>query len=823
MTNLRFGPAIALALGMACVSTAASERRSFNDAWRFHKGTAEGAEAADYDAGDWRRVTLPHDWAIEGPFDPKYNARTGGLPVHGTGWYRKAFPTPAGDAGQRVAIAFDGAMYDAHVWVNGQFVGNRPYGYIGFELDVTDALRRDGGDNLVAVRLQPKHLASRWYPGAGLYRNVWLNVRPAVHVPQWGVAITTPSVTDDLASVATATEVANHRGDAIDVRVRQTVLSSDGEPLTTNTQPLEIAAGETAEVRQRLAIEEPSRWDVESPYLYRLKTEVLSGELVIDSMTSRFGVRTVEFGSEFGFKLNGRPLRMQGVCLHHDLGPLGAAVNRRATERQLEIMKAMGVNAIRTSHNPPSPEQLELCDELGLLVLDEAFDCWRKPKVPNGYNVFFDEWHERDLRDMIRRDRNHPSVVLWSIGNEILEQWTKDGWKLARQLTAICHDEDPSRLVTAGFNGYPQSYDNKLAHEIDVVGLNYKPMFYPDAIGREPGFVIYGSETSSCVSSRGVYHLPIEAYETHPSLQVTSYDLIGPKWAYPPDIEFQQLDSHPSVFGEFVWTGFDYLGEPTPYSGRDNETDGYWNKHWPARSSYFGCVDLCGLPKDRFYLYQSQWTEAPMAHLAPHWNWEDRAGEPIPVYCYTNGDEAELFLNGRLLGRLTKGVDRTPVKVDCYNWPGGDLESRFRLRWDVPYEPGELRVVAYRGGEAVAEDVVHTAGPPAALVLKADRASLTGSDDLSFVTFQIIDAEGNVCPEAANRVDFTVEGPGRVVAVGNGDATSMAPFQATTRKAFSGMGMAIVGPAEEGSGAFTLQAVSEGLAPASVKIECRLR
>lgn len=803
---------------LTVASTRASERRSFNENWRFHKGPAEGAEAPSFDDLGWRRLRLPHDWAIEGPFDPKYNARCGGLPFHGTGWYRKSFETPAVQANGRVAIEFDGAMYNAHVWVNGEFVGNRPFGYIGFEFDITDRLRTDGQPNVVAVRLQPEDFSSRWYPGAGLYRNVWLNVRPAVHVPQWGVSVTTPSVTDDIASVAVGTTLTNAGDEDVTLQVRQTILSPSGHAVASNEQPLAIAAGSTEEVRHRLAVERPERWGIGVPALYTLKTEVLLGNTTAETAATRFGIRTLDFGPEFGFKLNERCVRMNGVCLHHDLGPLGAAVNRRATERQLQIMQSMGVNAIRTSHNPPSPELVELCDEMGLLVIDEAFDCWRTPKTPNGYNKFFDEWHERDLRDMIRRDRNHPSVILWSIGNEILEQGTKDGWKTARELTAICHDEDPSRLVTAGFNYYPASFDHKLAHEIDVVGLNYKPMFYPDAIAREPGFVLYGSETSSCTSSRGVYHLPIEAYAKHPSLQVTSYDLIGPKWAYPPDVEFQQLERHPNVFGEFIWTGFDYLGEPTPFGGQDNSTNGYWNGDWPSRSSYFGAVDLCGLPKDRFYLYQSQWTDEPMAHLLPHWNWADTEAETIPVYCYTNGDEAELFLNGKSLGRLSKGEDTTPVKVDCYNWPGGDLASPYRLRWDVPFEKGELRVVAYRDGEVIAEDRVATAGTPAGIEVVVDRDKLSGADDLAFVTFKIVDAGGNVCPNADNRVAFETTAGGRVVAVGNGDAASTDPFQVDWRKAFSGMGVAIVGLDGDAAADFELTATSEGLKPTSVTI-----
>lgn len=629
----------------------AEVRSSFNADWRFHKGEAEGAHQNGYDHNAWRQLNLPHDWAIEGPFDVKYNARCGGLPFHGTGWYRKEFVTPPIKDGDRVSIEFDGAMYNAQVWVNGHLVGRQPNGYIGFELDITERLSPAGEQNVIAVKLTPEDLSSRWYPGAGIYRNTWLTIRPAVHIDNWGIYVTTPEVTDEMALVNIESQVVNTSDSEVEVLVRHAVYDPTGKMVLQQESPVVVVPGQIAVDTQQLELATPIRWDLGNPNQYTLKTELLSSDKLITSRDTQFGIRTIRFDAKAGFFLNEKHVRLQGVCLHHDLGPLGAAVHRRATARQLEIMKEMGVNAIRTSHNPPSPEQLELCDELGLLVIDEAFDCWEMAKVPNGYNKFFKAWHERDLRDMIRRDRNHPSVVLWSIGNEILEQGNKsNGYKVARLLSRICHDEDPTRPTTAGFNYYPASYNNKLAHEVDVVGLNYKPMFYGEAIEREPEFVLLGSETSSCVSSRGVYHLPIEAYKNHPSLQVTSYDLIGPKWAYPPDVEFEQLAKHPRVLGEFVWTGFDYLGEPTPFGGQDNNTDGYWNSDWPSRSSYFGCVDLCGFPKDRYFLYQSQWTTEPMVHLLPHWNWKGHEGKPIPVYCYSNCEEVELFLNGRSLG-----------------------------------------------------------------------------------------------------------------------------------------------------------------------------
>lgn len=712
-------------------------------------------------------------------------------------------------------------MYNAHIWVNGQFVGNRPFGYIGFEFDITDKLRPVGEKNIIAVRLSPEDLSSRWYPGAGIYRNTWLTIRPQVHLAHWGVEVTTSQIDEESAVVNVKTHIANTTNTDSKVRLRQTVVDAQGKQISFDESPVAVVATESTESTQQLTVPSPQLWHIGSPNLYTLHTEILVDDSVTTSRQSHFGIRTVEFDAKRGFFLNGKHIRLQGVCLHHDLGPLGAAVNRRATQRQLEIMQRMGVNAIRTSHNPPSPEQLQLCDEMGLLVIDEAFDCWGMPKVENGYNKFFAAWHERDLRDMIRRDRNHPSIIMWSIGNEILEQGDKkNGFKVARLLSKICHDEDPSRPTTAGFNYYPASYDNKLAHEIDIVGLNYKPMFYGEAIEREPDFVVVGSETSSCVSSRGVYHLPIETYVRHPSLQVTSYDLIGPPWAYPPDVEFMQLEKYPQVLGEFVWTGFDYLGEPTPYGGRDNTTDGRWNADWPSRSSYFGCVDLCGFPKDRFYLYQSQWTTEPMVHLLPHWNWEGHEGNSIPVYAYTNCDEVELIVNGESLGKQRKGKDTTPVKVDCYNWPGGDLDSKYRLRWDVPYSPGTVEAVAYREGKEVARKRVETASKPAAIQLSADRRELdTDHSDLSFVTVKILDAQGRFCPAADNLIEFEIVGDGRLVAVGNGNAATTDSFQASQRKAFSGMCLAIVGPSGGvGSGAFVLKASADGLRSAEVQI-----
>ena len=791
----------------------------FNNGWLFHKGSADQAESPSFDDTDWRPVTLPHDWAIEGPFDARYNARTGGLPVHGTGWYRKHFPVPQEWAGKRLAIAFDGAMANAHVWVNGKLIGNRPYGYIGFEFDITEAVRF-GEENVIAVRLTPEDLAMRWYPGAGLYRNVRLRVNEPLHIPNWGSFITTPEVSAERATVSILTTVRNDGDTAMQGELEVSIFGPDREVVASRSDAFDIEAGSQVEIRQDLVVDCPALWDLDQPSLYTAVSRVISGETAKDLYETEFGIRTIAFHPDDGFSINGRTVRFNGVCMHHDLGPLGAAVNYRATERQLEIMQSMGVNALRTSHNPPSPEVLQVCDRLGILVIVEAFDEWKIGKVPNGYNKYFDEWHERDLRDMIRRDRNHPSVILWSIGNEILEQGEPDGWKVAKRLNDICHDEDPSRLTTVGFNVFPAPIDNKLAFQGDVVCMNYWPHSYTKLKELFPDMIIYGSETSSQTSSRGVYHLPLSPDPEHETRQVSSYDIItGPPWAYAPDIEFSVQEANPFVLGEFIWTGFDYLGEPTPYGGRDNSTNGYWNDDWPSHASYFAPVDLCGLPKDRYYLYQSQWTDDPMVHLLPHWNWEGRGFETIPVFVYTKAEEVELFLNGKSLGRKRKGMDVTTFVADYHDFDKGPFDSPYRLSWDVAYEPGELKAVAYNGNQAVATKARVTAGPPAAIELLADRHSLRADgQDLAFVTVRIVDEAGNPCPEADNMVHFSVTGAGDLRAVGNGDSTDITPFQSDQKAAFSGLCLAIVATRDGSPGEIIINARSSGLESAALTL-----
>ncbi|GGZ87334.1 beta-galactosidase GalB [Algibacter mikhailovii] len=801
-------------LCFSCKSSTSKSLRvheAFNQGWKFSKGEAGKEATVGLDDSTWRTLDLPHDWAIEGPFDKAHDARTGGLPIYGTAWYRKNFTIEASEKGNQVSFIFDGVMNNAEVFVNGRKAGERPFGYISFEVDVTPYIKF-GEDNIIAVRVDPKELSARWYPGAGIYRNVYLNIKSSVNVAYNGTYITTPKVSEAKAEVVIKTSLENKQKNNGSYTLKTSIVNSKGLEVTSTESDVNLESNQIIE--QHLEVNNPMLWDLDNPHLYIAKSRIFKNGVQIDNYETTFGIRTIKYSKARGFELNGKQVKFKGVCLHHDLGPLGSAVNYRATERQLEIMKSIGVNAIRTSHNPPSPEQLELCDKMGILVQVEAFDEWAIAKVENGYNKFWDQWHETDLRDMIKRDRNHPSVVMWSIGNEIREQRSKQGGKVAQHLVDICHDEDPTRPVTAGFNNYPQCIKNGLADAIDLVGFNYKPTQYDNVVKNNPDFIVYGAETASTVSSRGVYHLPLENYEKHESLQVSSYDIISPPWAYPPDFETYAQETMPHALGEFVWTGFDYLGEPTPYNGKDNETHGKWGGDWPSRSSYFGIVDLCGFPKDRYYYYQSRWTEKPMVHILPHWNWEDSEHKEIPVYCYTNMDEAELFLNGKSLGVKVMGVDKTTIPAEFSWWkkPETTWESPYRLHWNVNYEPGELKIIAYQDGKAVAEKIVVTAGKPHHLELIPDRTEIDADgNDLSFITVKVVDESGKFCPLANNLINFEVKGAGTIAAVGNGNAATTEPFQANYRKAFNGLCMLIIKSKKGKAGEIKIKASSENL------------
>ncbi|MGA2595762.1 MAG: beta-galactosidase GalB [Bryobacteraceae bacterium] len=782
--------------------TGAERRASFDDHWLFLKADAMDAANSAFDDTSWRKLDLPHDWAIEGPFDSKYSPNTGGLPIYGVAWYRKHFTIPASGRGQFYSVEFDGAMSNSQVFLNGHELGGRPYGYSSFELDLTPFLNF-GQDNVIAVRLDPEPDSSRWYPGAGIYRNVWLVTTGPIHVAHWGTYLTTPDVSDSSATVVLRSEVRNRKSEAAQVAVETTIRDANGRQVSVQRDNLNIAGGQSQATSQTIKVANPQRWDIDQPYLYQAVTVVRSGNQILDRYTTPFGIRTIEFNRDKGFLLNGRKVKIHGVCNHHDLGALGTAVNRRATERQLQIMKSMGVNAIRTSHNPPSPELLEYCDRLGLVVMDESFDMWRVAKVKNGYSKYFEKWAETDMRDLVRRDRNHPSVIMWSIGNEIPEQNRPEGAQTAKFLTGIAHQEDPTRPTTSAFNNWSDAIKNGLADEVDVPGFNYKPEYYGQILKEHPKWAIFGSETASCISSRGVYHLPLKNFEKDPSLQVSSYDVVAPPWANCPDVEFDAQDRFPNVMGEFVWTGFDYLGEPTPYGSRND---------WPSRSSYFGIVDLAGFPKDRYYLYKSQWTKEPMVHVFPTWNWASHEGELIPVMAYTNGEEVELFLNGRSMGRKKLGVDTVEIPAGGNVSTTHKFTSKYRLEWDVPYQPGTLRAVAYKGGKQFAVDEVRTAGNPARIRLSPDRSTIASDgEDLSFVTVRIEDKDGNLCPSADNLVQFKVDGAGSIAAVDNGNAATVEPFQADHRKAFSGMALLIVRARAGQPGEIKIDATSDGL------------
>jgi beta-galactosidase len=779
---------------------------------------------ANFDDSAWRKLDLPHDWGIEGPFQQELSGDTGKLPWFGVGWYRKKFALPATDAGRQLALELDGAMAYAMVWCNGQFVGGWPYGYSSWRVDLTPYVK-PGADNVVAIRLDNPRESSRWYPGGGIYRNVWLVKTAPVHVAPWGVFVTTPVVARESALVDVAVTAENLTAARAEVQVGVRLFAADaagrpvGEPVATSAlQPLRLEPGRRANISHTVAVAAPRLWSLRERNRYVAETTISQGDTVLDRTETPFGIRTISATVNTGFLLNGERVPLNGVCDHHDLGALGTAINVRALERQLEILQAMGCNAIRTSHNPPAPELLELCDRMGFLVMDEAFDCWATGKKRDDYSRLFADWHEKDLRTLVRRDRNHPCVIEWSIGNEVSEQWQVDGWKVAAHLAAIVREEDRTRPVVSAFNNIRSGY-NGFQTAVDIVGYNYKPFEYARLRQVHPQLVIEGSETSSCISSRGEYFFPVsnDKAEGRADFQMSSYDLYAPTWALPPEAEWRGLDENPFALGEFVWTGFDYLGEPTPYNADATNLLNYSDPvereraakelaeigriRVPSRSSYFGIIDLAGFPKDRYYLYQSRWRpDLPMAHILPHWNWPDRVGQVTPVHVYTSGDEAELFLNGQSLGRKKKGP------------------SEYRLRWDeVQYAPGELHVVAYQQGQKWAEDVVKTTGPAARLTLKADRAELRADgQDLSFVTVTIADQAGLLVPRSKNLVKFEVTGPGEIVATDNGDATSFESFQAKEHHAFNGLALVVIRTKAGEPGAITLQAQSADLTGAEL-------
>lgn len=774
---------------------------------------------SDFDDSEWRHLNLPHDWAIEGPFNIDYNGSTGKLPYWGIRWYRKTLELSQDDAGKQIYLDIDGAMSYASVWCNGQYVGGWPYGYASFRLDLTPYIKA-GQKNVLAIRLDNPDDTSRWYPGSGIYRNVWLVKTSPVHVEQWGTFVRNQQVDSEIAVMEMGVNIENHAGKDVQVKLQTSVYlqGKDGRPVgeeVTQSMIKDIAIKKDSwsSARFQFKVDKPKLWDIDTPNCYVAVSRVFMDGKEMDSYETPFGIRTIEFTHNQGFMLNGQKVAIKGVCMHHDLGALGAAFNEVAAERQLRIMKEMGANAIRTSHNPPAPELVALCDRMGLMMQLELADTWQKGKRKNDYNLLFDDWSEADMRSLVRHYRNHPSVIMWSIGNEMPDQTTDQGVIIARNLTAYCHDEDPTRPTSLGCNKRDAVFRD-IVNQVDIFGLNYFHKTYPVFKEQNPTRRYHASETSSATSSRGEYFFPVttDVNDSRSGFQLSSYDMTTIGWGCAPEVQFKMNEEYPFMSGEFVWTGFDYLGEPTPYN-KDltnllnfsdpnelekarKELEELGKIKTPSRSSYFGIVDLCGFPKDRYYNYKSYWRpDVPTVHILPHWNWEERIGEITPVHIYTSGDAVELFLNGKSLGRREKA------------------HSYDRLTWDdVRYEPGSLKAIAYKNGQKWAEELVETTGKPAALQVTAEKTELKNDGtDLSFIRVAVVDSQGRVVPRSKNHLKFSVTGPAEIIATDNGDATSLLPFQLSERDAYNGLALVILRSQYMKQGKVVLTVESKGL------------
>lgn len=782
--------------------------------WKFSKGDYPDAVKTGFDNKNWESVTVPHDWAIFGPFDREHDlqevavtqngekvatvktGRTGGLPYVGIGWYRNSFNVNGFEKGKkRVSLLFDGAMSEARVYVNGKEACFWPFGYNSFHCDVTDLLNTNGENNILAVRLENKPQSSRWYPGAGLYRNVHVVVTEEIHVPVWGTYITTPFVSEEYASVKLKTEISN--SDNADVRIVTEIKDASGNVVAKKDNTLKINHGQPFE--QNLIVDKPQLWSPETPYLYNAVSKVYVKDTQVDEYITRFGIRDIKLIADKGFFLNGKRRKFQGVCNHHDLGPLGAAINVAALRRQLTMLKDMGCDAIRTAHNMPAPELVALCDEMGFMMMIEPFDEWDIAKCKNGYHRFFDEWVEKDMVNMLRNYRNNASVVMWSIGNEVPTQCSDQGYKVASFLQDICHREDPTRPVTCGMDQISCVLNNGFAAMLDVPGFNYRAHRYLEGYEKLPQNLVLGAETSSTVSSRGVYKFPVEkkadaVYDDH---QSSSYDFEYCAWSNLPDDDFALADDYEWTMGQFVWTGFDYLGEPSPY-----DTDA-----WPNHSSMFGIIDLASIPKDRYYLYRSLWNKNESTlHILPHWNWKGREGEKTPVFVYTSYPSAELFINGKSYGKQSK--NNTTV------------QNRYRLMWmDAIYEPGEVKVVAYDAQGKVAEEkIVRTAGKPHHIELRADRTQLAADGkDLAYINVKVVDKDGNLCPDDQRQIIFSVTGDGSYKASANGDPTSLELFHLPRMQVFNGQLTSIVQSGEK-AGKLIFEAKAKGLQTGRIEV-----
>jgi beta-galactosidase len=775
---------------------------NFGAGWRFHLGDIASGQEPVLEDSQWREIELPHDWSIEGEFSEKNpSTPSGGALPGGIGWYRKTFALPASEKGKSLFVDFDGVYRQAEIWINGHYLGKRPYGFSSFRYDLSAYLNYGKEKNLIAVRVDNSQQPNcRWYSGSGIYRNVWLTIVDDVFVDHWGTFITTPQISDQSAQVSISTTVRNKSDQNQPVTLNTNVYDAVGKEVTRTSSDTSVTKGSTTAVTQQLKIARPILWSLDHPYLYKAVTQIQRGGRITDRYETLFGIRSFVFDREKGFVLNGKPVKINGVCNHHDLGSLGAAINTRALERQLEILKTMGANAIRTSHNPPAPELLDLCDRMGFLVMDEAFDMWKMKKVEFDYHLDWDEWHKRDLEDMVLRDRNHPSIFIWSIGNEIREQGDSTGSTIAAELAEIVKSLDQTRPITSACDHpYPGNYIIK-SGALDLIGYNYHQQEFANFPRTFPSQKFIGTETVSALATRGSYDMPSDLIRRWPKrwdlpfkegnadYSCSAYDNCSAPWGSTQEETLKVMKKYDFLSGQFIWTGFDYLGEPTPYP-------------WPARSSYFGIVDLAGFPKDAFYLYQSEWTSKPVLHIFPHWNWKQ--GDTVDVWGYFNSDEVELFLNSKSLGTKRKSGDELHVM------------------WRIPFQPGTLRAVARTSGKVALTQEIRTAGPAARIVLSADRKVIQADGrDLSFITITVVDEKGTMVPHADNLIKFQLTGEGAIAAVDNGSQISHEPFKADYRKAFNGMCLAII-QSKGKAGRITLRANSEGLAAASIMIEAK--
>jgi beta-galactosidase len=764
-------------------------RENFDANWKFHLGDLPHAEQSSFDDQKWRNLNLPHDWSIEGSFRPDNpSGHQGGLLPGGIGWYRKSFSL-SGIKEKKYFIVIDGAYKNSTVYINGRLLGLRPYGYATFQYDMTPYVQE--GENVLAVKVDnSKQPDSRWYTGAGIYRHVWLDTSSPVYVSQWGTFVTTPKVSSKEAIVNVVTTIANDTKELTNLKIVSSIIDNTGKEVASQSQSGKATPDSKLELNTTIKITTPKLWDVENPNLYKLVTSVYQGKVLKDTYITDFGVRTLVFRADSGFFLNGKNTKILGVCNHHDLGSLGAALNDRALERQLELLKSMGCNAIRCSHNLMAPELLELCDKMGFLVMDETFDSWYigKDAAPFGFQNYFKEWHEREITDMVLRDRNHPSVILWSIGNEIKEQWfpgSTNGGEIARELVSIVKKNDPTRYTTSAFNFIRDAEKKGMTAAVGVVGFNYSIDAYDEIKQKHPDWFYIASETTSQFDSRGVYHFTLDTLvKTFPDCQTSAFDDAGGGTTH--EEAWLAVKERPYMSGMYIWTGFDYMGEPAPYEK-------------VAVSSYFGIFDLCGFPKDAFYFYQSQWKKDPMVHLLPHWNWKE--GQIIDVVAYTNCDEVKLYLNNQPLE--TKNFSAT---------------KKLSLRWKVPFTAGTLKAEGYKNGKLVATDIIKTAGEASKIELKADRTTIQADGkDLSYITVKITDEKGTLEPNADNLVHFEISGEGKIVGLANGNAMSLEPAKGHERRTFSGMCQVIVQSTGK-KGDTILKAISLGLTDAKIII-----